>query len=146
MDYREVKALQRDPEHARGIAQYLFKLSDIEWTDWELDFLENMSDWQHELSTRQGEKLIQLRDAAMLYEKVEGFSLKTLVHNCFASRLDLSESDQDFVERRKLSGATKFRRREAARILRCARTIGLIETYHGCTLDPPAFVVSAAWD
>lgn len=126
------------------MARYLFKLSDMEWTDWELDFLENMSDWQDELSTRQGEKLIQLRDAAALYEKVEGFSLKPLVQNCLANRLDLSGSDQDFLESKKQSGAVKFRRREAARILRCARSIGLIEAYHGRTLDPPALVEGEA--
>jgi hypothetical protein len=136
-DYREVNALQKDPRRARDLATFLFKLKDIDWTDWELDFLENMSGRADNLTTRQGEKLVELRDASMWYEKVEGFSLSILVEKCYRNRSDLGEHDAEFFERVKATGARKFRRRDAARILRCARQLGEIEPYHGRTLDLP---------
>jgi len=136
-DYRELNALQKDPQRARDLAMFLFKLKDIEWTDWELDFLDNMSAWTEDLTTRQGEKLVELRDASMWYETVDGFSLRILAEKCYCARLDLSEHDAEFFVRVKASGARKFRRREAARILRCARQVGEIESYQGYTLNPP---------
>jgi hypothetical protein len=136
-DYREINALQRDSQRARDLATFLCKLKGIDWTDWELDFLENMSGWTGDFTTRQGEKLIELRDASMWYETVEGFSLRILVARCDCARLDLSENDVEFFERIKASGARKFRRRDAARILRCARQLGVIESYQGHTLSPP---------
>jgi len=136
-DYREINALQKDPQRARDLATFLGKLKDIQWTDWELDFLENMSGWTEDLTTRQGEKLIELRDASTWCEAVEGFSLRILVEKCFCGRLDLGEQDAEFFERVKVSGARKFRRRDAARILRCARQLGELEPYQGWTLSPP---------
>ena len=68
--------------------------------------------------TRQGEKLVELREASVWYEKVEGFVLKVLVDKCYLSRFDLNESDAQFFER------VKFCRRDASRILHCARQLG----------------------
>jgi hypothetical protein len=136
-DYREIIALQKDPQRARDLATFLFKLKDIQWTDWELDFLENVSGWTQNLTTRQGEKLVELRDASMWYEAVEGFSLRMLIEKCFCGRLDFSEQDAEYLERVKVSGTRKFRRRDAARILRCARLLGAIEPYQGWTLSLP---------
>jgi hypothetical protein len=41
-NYREINALSKAPDKVRSTAQFLLTLSDAEWTDWELDFLENM--------------------------------------------------------------------------------------------------------
>jgi hypothetical protein len=42
IDYREINALGKDPSRARRLAQFLLTLTDAEWTDWELDFLDHM--------------------------------------------------------------------------------------------------------
>src|SRR5215510_12149966 len=54
-DYREINALQRDPERVRRLAQFLVALKEIEWTDWELDFLQDMAARvsDEDLTTRQ---------------------------------------------------------------------------------------------
>jgi hypothetical protein len=136
-DYREINALQKNSQRARNLATFLFKLKDIAWTDWELDFLENMSGWTENPSTRQGEKLVELSEASIWHETIEGFSLRVLADICYCARLDLSDQDADFFERVKASGVRKFRRRDAARVLRCARQLGEIEPHQGWTLCPP---------
>ncbi len=134
-DYREILAIQKDPTRARSMAQLLFKLDDIEWTDWELDFLQSIGARQADLTTRQGEKLIELRDEAVWYTTVEGFSLNALIERCHLVRDELTEHDADFIERLKTTSATRLRRKDARRLLRCARTVGEVEPHHGRSLD-----------
>ena len=55
--YREIVAVQKDAGRARALAQGLCRLADMEWTDWELDFLTSMASRQQELTR----KPIQLR-------------------------------------------------------------------------------------
>jgi hypothetical protein len=134
-DYREINAIQKDPARARTLAQHLCKLEDIAWTDWELDFLENISGCRDELSTRQGEKLIELRDETVWYTAVDGFSLKTLIDRCHLCRDELREDDAAFIARLKEARTTKLRRKDARRLLRCARTLGEIEPHQGGVLE-----------
>ena len=138
-DYREINDLAKDAGRARSIAVYLLKLGDIDWTDWELDFLDTMRAREEPLSTRQAEKLVELRDDAVLYRKVDGFVLKTLIGQCFHYRDELnSDHDREFVEGLKSSGQEALRKRDAVRLLRCARAIGEIEQHHGWTFVAPA--------
>ena len=136
-DYRKINALQRDPERARRLAQFLLALQDIEWTDWELDFLQNMAlrGSDNDITTRQAEKLVELKDASVWHEKVEGFSLRLLIKSCNDMRHLLGENDEKFVVRLKNEGAVKLRRRDAARLIRCARILGEIESYQGWSLE-----------
>src|SRR5262245_39564966 len=134
-DYREILAVQRDPARARAMAQVLFKLDDMEWTEWELDFLTSIGARQQDLTTRQGEKLIELRDEAVWYTTVDGFSLQELIQRCHLARDELAEPDAAFIERLKTANATRLRRKDARRLLRCARTVGEIEPHHGRGLD-----------
>jgi hypothetical protein len=137
-DYRELNEIAKDPDRARSIAQYLLKLTDIDWTDWELDFLHAMEIREDALSTRQVEKLVELRDDAVLYTKVDGFLLNTLINKCFLYRDEFhSYHDVEFIERLKDSAQVVLRKRDAARLLRCARAIGEIEQHHGWTFIPP---------
>jgi hypothetical protein len=130
-DYREINALQKDPARARAMAQGLFTLGDMEWTDWELDFLAGIGARQGDLTTRQGEKLVELRDEATWYTAVDGFSLGALIERCHLLRDELPEPDAAFIARLRASGATRLRRKDARRLLRCARTVGEIEPYQG---------------
>ena len=127
-DYREIDALTKDPARARTIARTLASLADIAWSEWELDFLESLSDRRDELTTRQAEKLIELRDNSYRYEKVAGIVLRSLLLDCWQARFELeSETDIAFLERRKASGETSFRKSEALRLRRCAVRLGLVE-------------------
>ena len=88
-----------------------------------------------ELSTRQAEKLVELRDDSKHYEKIDGFVLRTLVDKCFIYRCELSEHDAEFIERKKTSSLGRFLRRDASRILRCARQAGEIDPHQGWSLE-----------
>jgi hypothetical protein len=137
-DYREILALQKDPARARTLAQTLVHMEDMAWTDWEFDFLESIGCRRHDLTTRQGEKLAELCDEAAWYTTVEGFSLRALVGRCHLCRDELGLSDAAFIARLKAANAARLRRKDARRVLQCARRIGEIEPYHGRSLDLPS--------
>jgi hypothetical protein len=134
-DYREINEFQRNPAVARWLAQFLSTLDDMEWTDWELDFLAGIGSRRQDLTTRQGEKLIELRDESVWYTAVDGFSLKALIDRCHLCRYELAGPDAAFIERLKVAGATRLRRKDARRVLRCARALGEIEPHQGHSLD-----------
>jgi hypothetical protein len=136
-DYREIAAIQKDTARARAVAQGLFGLDDMEWSDWELDFLHGIAARQQDLTTRQGEKLIELRDEATWYTSVEGFSLAALIARCHLLRDELADHNAAFIERLKATGATRLRRKDARRLLLCARQLGEIEPHQGGSLDTP---------
>jgi hypothetical protein len=133
--YREIVAIQKDAGRARAMAQGLCNLDDIVWSDWELDFLNSMASRQHDLTTRQGEKLVELRDDAVWYAAVEGFCLKTLIDRCHLLRDELADHNAQFIERLKAANATRLRRKDARRLLYCARSVGEIDPHHGRSLE-----------
>jgi hypothetical protein len=138
-NYREINEIAKDAGRARAIAAYLLKLGDVDWTDWELDFLDTMQAREEPLSTRQAEKLVELRDDAVLYKKVDGFVLGTLIGQCFLYRDELnSDHDREFIERLKNAGQEALRKRVAVHVLRCARAVGEIDQHHGWTFVAPA--------
>ena len=75
-DYREIDRIRKDWVAVRSLAKRLLELPHADWNDWEIDFLQHMA--RHKgpdpITTRQGEKLIELRDDAKYYSSVHGFS------------------------------------------------------------------------
>ena len=129
VDHRELNALAKDPPRANQLAAMLLQLQEADWNEWELDFLENIATWKSDLSTRQAEKLIQLRDAGTLYDKIDGFSLKRLIDRIYIYRDECG--DDNFICRLKESGVIKLRRRQAIKLLAIARHMGEIEPHQG---------------
>ena len=81
------------------------------------------------LSIRQREILFELRDDAKTYEKIDGFSVKTLMRDCWLARMDLSEDDEEFIDHLKQKDETALKRRPLFRLLHCARQVGLIDRF-----------------
>lgn len=129
MNYRELDALTKDPQRASLTAAMLLTLDNADWNEWEVDFLENLSTWTAPLSTRQAETLIELRDASVLYDKIDGFSLKTLIDKLWIYRHELA--DAGFINHLKACGTVKLRKRQALKLLAYARQIGEIEPHQG---------------
>jgi hypothetical protein len=112
------------------LAKRLLAAPESDWTDWEIDFLEDMS--RHagpDLTTRQGEKLIELRDDAESYASWRGLSVRILVEKCSLARDELEPHDAAFVQKLQGCGATAVKRRQLFRLLRCARQLKLIEPH-----------------
>lgn len=125
---RQINALAKDPLRARNTANYLLSFRDVEWTDWELDFLESMAGRADELSYRQAEKLLELRDGAVRHTHASGIRLSAMLETLWRQREDLdSDDDRAFLERLKLRGETALRRRDALRLRYCAIALGEIE-------------------
>ena len=102
-------------------------LASAELTSWEGPFLESMGVHQGELSTRQAEKLVEIRDQNTWISDIRGFSVRLLVNQCWETRYDLNDEDAAFVESLKARGASAARYREACRLLDCARDLHLID-------------------
>lgn len=139
LDYRKIDALMKDRERATRLARILLGAAEAPWTDWELDFLQNLAARSEPLTTRQSEKLLELEEASVWVEKVpgHGFSVRLLVRACHLARLDLEQDDDvAFIEDLQTRGVSKLRRRGVSRLLRCARELGVIEGYAGAAPAP----------
>jgi GAF domain-containing protein len=136
----------------------LAKLPDDVFTEWELTFLRDIAEQSAEilvlspaqrkafkfseqkaeallalrdfrLTSRQAEKLFEIRDAVELHRDVGGISVRNLITRCFENRLDLDEHDEEFIVRLWKTGATELRQRDLLRLKRCSKQLGELEEY-----------------
>lgn len=125
--YKELLALGRDPVRVRAVARRLL-VSAEDWTEWERDFLEGLvAEYGSDaLTTRQRQKLVELREGAEYVPTIEGFDVASLIDKCWLGRLDLDyEDDIAFIEQER--GSTSIKRRHVGRLLRCCRKLGVID-------------------
>src|SRR5579872_2263307 len=81
------------------------------------------------LTTRQAEKLFEIRDAAELHRDIGGISVRNLIRRCYEARLDLDEDDEEFIERLWRTGATELRRGDLLSLKRCCKQLGELEQH-----------------
>ncbi len=81
------------------------------------------------LSSRQAEKLFEIRDATILHRTIAGVSVRNLINRCYEARLDLDEGDEEWIERLWRAGTADLRSSDLARLKRCSRQIGELESY-----------------
>ena len=125
--YKEQLALGRDPVRVRGVARRLLASAE-DWTEWERDFLEGLvAEYGSDaLTTRQRQKLVELREGAEYVPTIEGVDVASLIDKCWLGRLDLDyEDDIAFIEQER--GSTSIKRRHVGRLLRCCRKLGVID-------------------
>ena len=107
----EIDRIRKDPRVFKPLAGHLLANADHarERSDSATDFLENVSHYRSdELTTRQGEFLLELRDEARVFFKIgDGLSVEILIEKCFLARLELSNDyDIERIEALKASGRT----------------------------------------
>ena len=127
--YADMHKLAQNTAAVSSLATFLLALPDAGWSEWEANFLDDMAARADALTTRQVEKLVELRDDAKSYTKFDGLSVASLVRDCWIGRRDLSEDDEAFIDALKQGAATSLKRRPLMRLLRCARELGLIHRY-----------------
>ena len=96
--------------------------------DWTRDLLEELvAEYGSDaLTTRQREKLVELRNGAEYVFKVEELDVASLIDKCWVRRLDLDyEDDIAFIEQER--GSPSIKRRHVERLLRCCRKLGVID-------------------
>ena len=131
-DYKEIDRIRKDLVAVRSLAKRLLELPHTDWNDWEVDFLQHMArdKGPDPITTRQGEKLLELRDDAEYYSSVRGFSVQSLIKNCWLARDDLdSEDDRKFIAQLKETSYSSIKRRQLRKLLACVRELGEIEQY-----------------
>lgn len=127
--WREIDRLRKNARAFRALAKHLLDLSSDDATPWESDFLESiflLADVK-EFTTRQSEKMLQIRDDYELVATFRGFSVASLIRGCWEARLDLSEDDEAWIILLYEQRPGLIKRRSIGRLMRCARQIGLID-------------------
>jgi len=127
----EIDRVRKDASGARFMAGLQLKYSYDGLTDWEVQFLADIvaREQVEELTNRQAEVLLQIRDKVTRVSKVGTFSVRSLIAKCHEARADLSEDDAEWLEGLRAESPEKIRRGEAWRLLRCARQLYLVEGY-----------------
>jgi hypothetical protein len=80
------------------------------------------------LTTRQAEKLLQIRDGLVTITVFHGFSVEKLLAGCHLARLDLSEDDEEWIVSAHAKSDGSVRRCQIGRLMRCARQLLLVES------------------
>jgi len=129
--HHEMKRFKDTPEAARALADALRRQPDADWTEWELDFLQSIAerDAREPHSTRQLEKLLELRDASRHYSRIDGFSVAALIRECWIGRLDLADEDEAFISKLKAQSPAALKLRPLKRLIHCSRQLGVIEHF-----------------
>ena len=127
--WREIDRVRKDANGARELAQRLLKIYPGELTEWEMDFLQSITTYTElfEFTTRQAEKLLEIRDDTEPVTACRGFSVAALIAQCHAARLDLSEVDEQWIAQLHQQGGNTIRRKHAGRLMACARALNVIE-------------------
>jgi hypothetical protein len=131
-DWRKINEISKDPQAVRSLARKLLKLPYASWPEYSRKFLENMAKQREPITTRQAEYLIELRDETELHQVAGGFSLESLIEDCWRHReadrhRGLSDENRDFIER--MRGKRALPRPQLRRLFACCRELGLIEAY-----------------
>lgn len=126
---REIEQIRNDTARWRALARQLPRAGPEALTDWELDFLEEIPNrkWLEQLSYRQAEILLNIRDEVETVSSYRGYSVKWLCSICHDNRLDLDEEEQAWVELLHAGGAASMRRKDARRLMSLARRLDVIE-------------------
>jgi hypothetical protein len=93
----EIDRVRKDPKAFKLLASHLLADADYarERSEFATDFLENISQSEvEELTTRQGEILLELRDEGRRYVRIgDNLSVVALIEKIYYARLDLGNDD-----------------------------------------------------
>ena len=131
MSWTEIQRVRTSPANFKPLAAQLLSLPDANWWDYAECFLKDLADYPHdELSTRQAEFLLKLRDDKAKHFRIgNGFSVAILIARCHYSRADLDGDDVEFIEWLHKSGRSYVTGRQRAWFVRICKQLGFVEYY-----------------
>jgi ATP-dependent exoDNAse (exonuclease V) alpha subunit len=95
----ELERVRRDPVTVRRLAKRLIGDPYCEDSEFADGFLENIANWKRdEITLRQAEVLLDLRDSAEIHTHYKGLSIQLLIEKCYANRYELDEVDRKRLE------------------------------------------------
>jgi hypothetical protein len=128
--WTEIDRIRKEPKAFRALAKGLRAQFSDDLSDWEKDFLEDVAGRvaKEEFTTRQSEKLLQIRDDYTSVSQLPGgFSVTIILKECKEARLDLSEDDEQWILQSYKRSPTTIRRKNAGRLMRCARELHIVD-------------------
>ena len=128
----EIERVRKDPRAFKPLTGHLLADADYasERSEFATEFLENISRPEtEELTARQGEILLELRDEGRRYFGIgDGLSVEILIGRCFLARLDLgNDDDVARIEALKASGRTFVTGKQVGWFKRICRELGELE-------------------
>jgi hypothetical protein len=97
--WTELERVRKDPIAFRALAKSLLKDPNCEDSEFADGFLENIARWKRdEITLRQSEVLLGLRDNAEIHTQYKGLSIRLLMEKCYATRYELDEVDRKRLE------------------------------------------------
>lgn len=128
-DYKAINRIRRSPDAFKALAGHI--LTAKHWRGRAKQFLADVAHYRHsELTMRQCELLIKLRDSAESVTRIRGFSVSILIESAYLARLDLDD-DEDIkrVESLYRRGKGTISGLQAGWFRRICRELDLIEHY-----------------
>jgi hypothetical protein len=126
----EIDRVRKDPVAFKSLAKRLLADRQYERSEFADGFLEDISNYKrNELTNRQSEVLLAMRDEAEIHFTIKGLSVATLIDQCHLSRVDLEESDQGRIEKLKAQGRRFVRGNEMGWFKRICKDLGEMERY-----------------
>jgi hypothetical protein len=126
----EIDRVRKDPNAFKSLAKKLRADPHFERSEFADGFLEDIANYKRDgLTTRQGEVLLALRDAAEIHFAIKGLKVATLIDKCHQNRIDLDEGDQERIEKLKARGRRFVRGNEMAWFKRICKELGEMERY-----------------
>jgi hypothetical protein len=97
--WTELERVRKDPALFRGLAKRLMNDARCEDSEFADGFLANIAGWKREeITLRQAEVLLDLRDRAEIHTHYKGLSVALLMERCRANRHELDERDRSRLE------------------------------------------------
>jgi hypothetical protein len=95
----ELERVRKDSVSFRGLAKRLIDDPHCEESDFADGFLKNIANWKRdEVTLRQAESLLNLRDNAEIHTHYKGLSVRVLIEKCYPNRFELDERDTRRLE------------------------------------------------
>jgi hypothetical protein len=112
--WREIDRIRKAPAEFRAVAKRLLNLG-AELTEWESIFVESICNETatNEFTTRQSEKLLQIRDDYETITTFHGFSVNALLDKYWLGRCDLSEGQEQKLQKMREQSHVSVRRKDA---------------------------------
>jgi hypothetical protein len=131
--WRDIDRIRKDPVAFKTLANEILARRDqhlCNLTEFAEDFLQGVSRWKGpELSNRQGEVLLELRDETAMHFDLRGLSVEILIDRCLALRFELDSADRQRLEDLKNSSRSYVAGRQIGWFKRVCKQLGEIEDY-----------------
>lgn len=126
---REIEDVRKNPGLWRLLIQHLLDLHRTDLTDEFLDFADRVLPlaWLTEISYRQAEWLLAVRDNFRFVSTYRHFSIKALLKACYENRLDFDEATEEWITTTFKADVPSLRLYEAKRIYGLAYRIGEVD-------------------